>query len=110
MEATIRFVTASEMSQLNNRFKGGQGPTNVLTFVEGSCADIAICPQIAKADAISRGWDVASELNYLSVHGCLHALGFDHVDRDGRTEMENLERRILAEIGIDAQPLGAQQD
>ena len=50
---------------------------------------------------------MASELTYLCIHGCLHALGFDHVDRAGRTEMENLERQILAEIGIDGQPLEA---
>ena len=58
--------------------QGGEGPTNVLTFVEEAGADIAICMQVAEEDAMVRGWDVNSELSYLCIHGCLHALGFDH--------------------------------
>ena len=43
---------------------------------------------------------------YLCIHGCLHALGFDHGDRVKRkTEMETLERRILADMGLDTSAL-----
>ena len=104
LEASVRFVPPCEMSQLH-RFKGGDGPTNVLAFVDGSSADIAICMQVAKEDATARGWDLHSELIYLCIHGCLHALGFDHGDVAGATEMERLERQILANLGKDTKAM-----
>ena len=100
LTATVRFVLPGEMASLNRRHHGGQGPTNVLTFTYGKSADIAICRQVAAADARVRGWDLPSELAYLCVHGCLHALGFEHGDRHRREEMESAERRILARMGI----------
>ena len=47
-----------------------------------------------------RGWGVISELSYLCVHGCLHAIGFDHGDRASAIEMNRLERQILAQAGL----------
>ena len=105
LAVTIRFVSPSEMTQLNNRFRGGTGPTNVLTFAHGNCADIAVCPQVAVPDARIRGWDALSELAYLCVHGCLHALGFDHGDEASKNEMKRLELRVLSRMGIDAHVL-----
>ena len=35
------------------------------------------------------------------VHGCLHLLGFDHIDKDEAVEMESLEKQVLAGLGID---------
>ena len=34
------------------------------------------------------------------IHGCLHLLGYDHIDDDEAEEMESLERELLAELGI----------
>jgi len=33
------------------------------------------------------------------IHGCLHLLGYDHIDDDEAEEMEALERELLAELG-----------
>ena len=104
LRASIRFVPPSEMAQLH-RFKGGDRPTNVLTFVHMARTDIAICPQVAEKDALNRGWDYRSELIYLCIHGCLHALGFDHVDRVGAMNMKRLEQQILADVGLDTSAL-----
>ena len=35
------------------------------------------------------------------VHGCLHLLGFDHIDKDEANEMESLEKQILSSLAID---------
>ena len=104
LKASVRFVPPAEMAHLH-RFKGGEGPTNVLTFVERASADIAICPRVAEEDSIVRGWDLHSEHIYLCIHGCLHALGLDHVDRAGAMEMKNLERQILSNMGLDTSAL-----
>ena len=105
LTASVRFVPRAEMAFLH-RFKGGEGPTNVLTFVEGANVDIAICPQVAEEDSKVRGWDLHSELVYLCIHGCLHALGFDHAaDACGKQEMKRLERQMLADMGLETSAL-----
>ena len=104
LKASVRFVPPSEMAHLH-RLKCGNGPTNVLTFVHMAGADIALCLQVAEEDAKVRGWDLHSELTYLCIHGCLHALGFDHGDRASATEMDRLERQILAKMGLETSAL-----
>ena len=39
-------------------------------------------------------------LSHLAIHGFLHLVGYDHETDEDAEEMENLERRILAELGI----------
>lgn len=109
LRASIRFVHPGEMAELH-RFKGGDGPTNVLTFAHMTGADIAVCPQVAKEDSVVRGWDYHSELIYLCIHGCLHALGFDHRDHAKAIEMGNLERRILTRLDLATRVLDPYSD
>ena len=98
------------MAHLHESFKGLTGPTNVLTFTGADSAEIAICPQVAAADARVRGWDVRSELIYLCVHGCLHALGFGHDSPSEAARMRSREIRVLSELGIDTAPLERSPD
>ena len=106
-QVRIRFVSPAEIARLHETFKGKSGPTNVLTFESNNGADIAVCTQIATQDAAIRGWDPSSEIVYLCVHGVLHALGFEHGSRAQSEQMRACERRILAALGIDPAPLGA---
>lgn len=93
------------MAHLHENFKGETGPTNVLTFTDNGSAEIAICPQVAAADAGIRGWDKDSELIYLCVHGSLHALGYGHDCPADAERMRKLEIGILSGLGIDASAL-----
>ena len=102
----VRFVTPAQIADLHSKFKDQSGPTNVLTFVSPSGADIAICPCIAAEDATIRGWDLASELIYLAVHGALHAFGFDHDNPIEAAKMRDIEHLVLTSLGIDPLPLG----
>ena len=43
---------------------------------------------------------VSDHLSHLVVHGCLHLLGYNHEDDEGAHEMESLEIKILAGLGI----------
>jgi probable rRNA maturation factor len=38
---------------------------------------------------------------HMTIHGCLHLLGFDHINEQDATEMEGIEKTLLAELGID---------
>ena len=104
-EFHVKFVTPTQIAKLQFEFKGRPGPTNILTFVSPSCADIAICPHIAAEDAVVRGWDLECELAYLAIHGALHAFGFDHDESAGAERMRELEFQALASLGIDPLPL-----
>ncbi len=94
------------MAALNRRWRGREGPTNVLTFAltEGDetpvwppvLGDVVICTPVAGAEAREAGLDVGRRLTELLVHGLLHLTGHDHeAGPRAAAEMEALSRRLL---------------
>ena len=89
-ELSIAVVDLAEMTELNQRYRGMEGPTDVLSFgCDDPCAvvadgepvtlgDVVIAPEVAQAQAAEYGHTVEEELNLLLVHGVLHLLGYDH--------------------------------
>jgi len=51
-----------------------------------------------EAEGESRTFD--DHLAHLVVHGLLHLLGYDHLTDDEAQEMEALESRVLAKLGV----------
>jgi len=112
-ELSVAIVTVEEMTNLNARYRGVEGPTDVLSFgCDDPCTapgdepitlgDVIVAPEIAEGQAAELGTTVESELNLLLVHGTLHLLGYDHeADADAEV-MQARERAILdawAELG-----------
>ena len=93
------------VADLNQRFRGKAGPTNVLSFPapanpEGQIGDIALAYGVCAREALEQGKSLKDHLIHLSVHGVLHLLGYDH-ETDGDAEaMEALERSILETLGV----------
>ncbi len=108
-ELTIRFVDAEEGRSLNRDYRGKDYATNVLTFAynegeqladdEPTRADIILCTDVLETEAAEQGKTVEEHTAHLIVHGVLHAQGYDHEDDADATEMEQLERDILATLG-----------
>ena len=107
-ELTIRLVDAAEGLELNATWRGKDYPTNVLSFPadipEGLLdipllGDLVICVPVVEREAAEQGKERAAHWAHLVIHGCLHLLGYDHIDDDEAEEMEDLERQLLAEIG-----------
>lgn len=108
VELSIAVVDLDEMTELNGRFRGKEGPTDVLSFpCDDPCAvvaegefvtigDVVLAPAIAEAQAVEYGHTVEEELNLLLVHGVLHLLGYDHEDDDDAAVMQARERAMLA--------------
>jgi len=108
VELSIAVVHLSEMTDLNERFRGKEGPTDVLSFpCDDPCAivepgepvaigDVVIAPQIAEGQALEYGHTVEEELNLLLVHGVLHLLGYDHIDDEEAAAMQARERALLS--------------
>jgi probable rRNA maturation factor len=71
--------------------------------------DIALALETVCREAEAAGKQVGDHLCHLVVHGTLHLLGFDHRDDAEAGAMEDLERTILADLGI-SDPYGADAD
>lgn len=107
IELSVALVATSEMSELNSRYRGKEGPTDVLSFpCDDPCAvvgpdepvalgDVVIAPEIAEQQAAELGHTVEEELNVLLVHGVLHLLGYDHEADEDAEAMQARERVLL---------------
>ena len=112
-ELTVRIVGESESAELNSRYRGKNGSTNVLSFPAGAAGeppaaagellpfgDLVICAAVVEREAREQGKALAAHWAHMVVHGALHLQGFDHENvRDARI-MEARERELLAELGF----------
>lgn len=107
-ELTIRIVDEAEGRELNRTWRGKDYATNVLSFPaevpEGILdipllGDLVICVPVVEREAAEQGKEPAAHWAHLVIHGCLHLLGYDHIEDDEAEEMEALERQLLAELG-----------
>jgi probable rRNA maturation factor len=107
-ELVIRVVGAAESASLNQRFRAKSGPTNVLSFpfrapppvASDLLGDLVICAPVVAREAAEQGKTEAAHWAHLVVHGVLHLLGHDHLERAEAERMEAREREILAGLGL----------
>ncbi|HEY9573549.1 MAG TPA: rRNA maturation RNase YbeY [Pusillimonas sp.] len=103
---TLRLVDADEGQRLNREFRGKDYATNVLTFEYGTdpdgtaSGDVVLCVPVLHREAAEQGKLLLNHAAHLTVHGVLHALGYDHIDADEAQAMEALEVEILGKMGI----------
>ena len=105
---TIVFVSDRAMRELNWRWRGKRGTTDVLSFPAGqeefekgeglSLGDVVVSVEQAARQAAEHGLDFEGEVRQLILHGLLHLCGYDH-ERDGG-EMNALELRLRRRLGI----------
>ncbi len=106
-QVTVRFVGKEEGSDLNRRYRGGNGPTNVLTFDYGDSdgvisGDIVLCGPVVRAEASEHGLSCGGHYAHLLVHGALHLQGYRHDATEDAAAMERRETEILDLLGIES--------
>ncbi|MFN3843383.1 MAG: rRNA maturation RNase YbeY [Rehaibacterium terrae] len=107
-DLAIRLVGEREGRALNRHYRGKDYATNVLSFPaelpDGVSlpilGDIVLCAPVVAREAREHGKPLAAHYAHLTVHGVLHLLGMDHDDPLEAEAMEQLEREILAGLGI----------
>jgi len=107
-EISVRIVSAAESAELNLRYRGKEGPTNVLSFpadipdfVESELlGDIVICATIVRKEATEQRKTLEAHWAHMLVHGTLHLLGYDHIKDNEAEAMEALETTILGELNF----------
>lgn len=104
----VRIVDEAESAALNQRWRGKQGPTNVLSFPAvlppdagvAELGDIVICAPVVAREAAQQDKTPAAHWAHMVVHGVLHLLGHHHDDERDALRMESLEKEILASLGF----------
>ena len=122
-EVSLLFVDETAMAELNQRFLGRDGPTDVLAFpidddvYEGArsadslgpgpgvdlemaelptiLGDVVLCPAVARRNAPNHTGTYDDELALLVVHGILHLLGMDHSNSEEAAVMERRQQVLL---------------
>ncbi len=77
----VAFIDKQNMIHLNHRFRGKKKPTDVLSFPPTeptSLGELALCPEVLRAQAKSVHLSFRDEICYMCLHGILHLLGYDH--------------------------------
>lgn len=122
VEVSLIFADEVTIAELNERFMGKTGPTDVLSFpiddeplftgrfpdsartgpgnlvelpIPQLVGDIMICPKVAARNAVKHEVSLEDELALLVVHGVLHLLGWDHMIDEEAERMEAREQELL---------------
>ena len=104
-DVVVLLTDDDALADLNVRFRGKDGPTNVLSFPAPQSAgshlgDIAIAQGVCAREASAQHKPLAHHLMHLTAHGVLHLLGYDHeTDAEARA-METREREVLEGLGV----------
>jgi len=112
-ELAVMLTDDAGVRTLNANWRGIDKPTNVLSFpalqptgtpspddAPRMLGDIAIAYETVRREADDERKPFDHHLSHLAIHGFLHLIGYDHETDQEAGEMEDLERRILAQIGI----------
>lgn len=99
--------------KINLEYRGIDRPTDVISFAledDKSCPHIEGMPRIlgdiyisiekAKEQAELYGHSFERELSFLAVHGLLHLLGYDHMEKEEEKIMFERQELILDGFGI----------
>lgn len=120
-ELCLRLTDDAEIQTLNATYRHKDQPTDVLAFaalevevpeLEDTQAtsplylgDIVISVETARSQAQQEGHSLKQELAWLSAHGLLHLLGWDHPDDASLTEMLSEQETLLQAVGLSTQYL-----
>jgi probable rRNA maturation factor len=120
VEVSVVVTDDSTVQQLNRDYRGVDAPTDVLSFsqtevltdageqfptVPGEArllGDVVISGDRVRAQAAEYGHSQRRELAYLTVHGLLHLLGYDHETDPERQVMRRAEENALESVPRDA--------
>lgn len=98
-ELSIVFMNGSTHSDLHGKYLHDFRPTDVITFPSdqqnGLVGEICVSVDQAIAEAGNRGVHFEDELNLYLVHGWLHLIGFDDVEKVDRQVMRLEEEKVL---------------
>lgn len=119
---SINFVSEEKIKQLNKDFRNVDKVTDVLSFPNLNknvdqtlkefgqekdedgilfLGDIVICKKVAYKQAKEYGHSKKREVCFLVLHGLLHLLGYDHIEKKDEELMMKTANSILEKFGVE---------
>lgn len=109
-EFNIIIIDNVRIREINRDYRNIDKETDVISFaLEDNdniklpyrlLGDIYISIDKASVQAVEYGHSLLRELAFLSIHGLLHLLGYDHMEKDEEKIMFERQELILNEFGI----------
>jgi probable rRNA maturation factor len=113
-EIGLRLTDDAQIQELNAQYRQQNKPTDVLAFAALEAdlpqsaeileslylGDIIVSVDTAKRQAQQQEHSVSTELAWLTAHGLLHLLGWDHPDEESLVQMLKQQVVLLKAIGI----------
>ncbi len=101
-------VSAKVSRELNLKYRGRDYPTNVISLEDRGTreefnilqGELILCDEIIVNEAKQIA-NIDAHYAHMIVHGVLHLQGFDHIQDNEATYMEDLEAQILKKLGFD---------
>ena len=112
VEFNVIFVDNEQIRKINKEFRGIDKVTDVISFAleDGEdnidfefgrlLGDIYICVDKMKEQALEYGHSLLREQGFLTVHGLLHLLGYDHMTEEDEKVMFAKQELILNDYGL----------
>ena len=116
VEVSVTFVNEKRIQEINHQYRHKNQPTDVITFalneqgedeldvvgpgMPNILGDIIISVGHIEAQAKEYGHSFERELGFLTVHGMLHLLGYDHMTEAEEKEMFSRQEDILTAYGL----------
>ena len=115
-ELSVTFVDNKRIQEINKEYRHKDSATDVISFaleemgeeeieiigaeMPRMLGDIIISIERTKEQAEEYGHSFDRELGFLSLHGFLHLLGYDHMTEEDETVMFSRQKEILGEYGL----------
>jgi probable rRNA maturation factor len=107
-EVSITLTGNEEIREMNAAYRGKDVPTDVLSFPMDPdwdesyvlLGDVVISLERAEEQAKDYGHSLNREVGFLTVHGMLHLMGYDHETPEEASVMEACQEEILAEMEL----------
>ncbi len=108
LSMSIHICDSNRIKELNNEFRNKDSSTDVLSFPHGELdeddrfyiGDIFINEDILVSQSEEINSDPMTEIKFLSMHGMLHLVGYDHIEPEEEEEMTSKQREIFINLKI----------
>lgn len=101
------FVNLDEIREINLEYRKIDRPTDVISFALWEnglktelLGELYICFEKIQQQAKEYGHSFKRELCFLFLHGLLHLLGYDHMNKEDEEIMFGLQNKILDSLNI----------
>ena len=105
------YSNKEKIQEINKTYRNIDRVTDVISFALEDddsfvktdfrvLGDIYICLDKAIEQAKEYGHSLKREISFLTIHGLLHLLGYDHMTEKDEKEMFGLQEMILNEYGL----------